>query len=165
MSELISTFGISTVIVILIITIPALINFISWCKKTWKEREHFKEENFQRGREIEARSEAKEARLVRGEMRMGQLEKDVADLKDLIAKQQDLLELLIASDELDIKSWIKAQHEKWVSRQCIDSQTLDLLEQRFSVYESEGGNSWAKKLVEELRALPIIISIDNDDNK
>ena len=90
---------------------------------------------------------------------MTKLEKDVHDLKLIAERQQELIELLIASDELDIKSWIKMQHEKWIPRQCIDSQTLDLLAQRFEIYEQEGGNSWAEKLVNELKALPVVTAI------
>jgi hypothetical protein len=30
------------------------------------------------------------------------------------------------------------------------------LEQRYAVYSAEGGNSWAKKLMDELRALPVV---------
>lgn len=163
MTELISTFGIETVIIVLLVGIPAIVNFIKWCKGLWSTREKFKQENIQKGIEIEARAEEKEARLMHGEARIQHLESDVQDLKVLIANQQQLIELLIKSDELDIKSWIKAQHEKWVSRNCIDSQTLDLLEQRYAIYEREGGNSWAKKLVEELRALPTVTVVTIQD--
>ena len=156
MIELISTYGISTVILILLIAIPAIFNFIKWCKNLWNEREAFKQQNIQKGIQIETEAEHKEARLQNGEARMTKLETDVKDLKDLIAAQQKLIELLIKSDELDIKSWIKMQHERWIPKGCIDSQTFDLLEQRYAVYTSEGGNSWAKKLVEELRALPTV---------
>lgn len=164
MAELISTFGVGTVIIVLLVAIPALVNFITWCKNVWAKREAFKQENIQKGKEIEARAEEKEARLTRGEGRTSQLEKEVADLKILIAKQQDLIGLLIKSDELNIKSWIKAQHEKWIPRQCIDSQTLELLEQRYAIYTKEGGNSWAEKLVKDLRALPIVTVVPVDHN-
>ena len=156
MVELISTYGLTAVILVLLIAIPAIFNFIKWCKGLWQEREKFKQQNIQKGIQIETETEKKEARLQDGEARMTKLEADVKDLKDLIATQQKLIELLIKSDELDIKSWIKMQHERWIPKGCIDSQTFDLLEQRYAVYTSEGGNSWAKKLVEELRALPTV---------
>ena len=156
MGELISTFGIGTVIIILLVGIPAIVNFISWCKGIWKTREQFKQENIEAGRKMEIRKEEKEMRFSNGEARMTNLEEDVKDLKTIIARQQQLIELLVESDELDIKSWIKAQHEKWMPRRCIDGQTLELLCQRFKIYTKEGGNSWAEKLVEDLMALPII---------
>lgn len=156
MAELISTFGIAQVIIILLIGIPSLVKFISWCKELWAAREKFKQENIEKGKAIEARAEEKEARLANGEARIGVLESETKELKALVQAQTKLIDLLIKSDELDIKSWIKAQHEKWVPRKCIDSQTLDLLEQRYAIYTEEGGNSWAKKLVEEMRSLPVV---------
>lgn len=164
-AELISTFGIGSVIIILLIGIPAIVNFITWCKKLWSSREQFRQDSITQGRNLEAREEAEEHRFSAGESRMKTLETDVTDLKNLITKQQALIELLIQSDELDIKSWIKMQHEKWIPRGCIDGQTLELLEQRFAIYTKEGGNSWAEKLMNELRALPVIIAapVDRDN--
>lgn len=156
MVTLIQTYGISMIFITLLIGIPSIVNFIKWCKGLWATREKFKQDNIEKGKQMEARAEQKEARLAKGEARMDKLETDTADLKELIVKQQKLIELLIKSDELDIKSWIKIQHEKWIPKKCIDSQTLDLLIQRFEIYEAEGGNSWAKKLVDELKALPVV---------
>lgn len=156
MAELISSIGIVQIALVLIIAIPAIINFIKWCKGVWGEREKFKQDNINKGRQIEAKEEKEEHRFESGESRIANLETEVADLKKLVA-------LLVESDLLDIKSWIKMQHEKWIPRGCIDSQTLDLLEQRFSVYEREGGNHWAKKLVEELRALPVVTVVQVTD--
>ena len=163
MVELISTFGLGTVVIVLLIAIPAILGVISYGKKLWQTREQFKQENIEKGRRIEALEEEKEARLLRGETRMDNLENDVADLKLFAQRQQELIELLIRSDELDIKSWIKTQHEKWIPRQCIDSQTLELLEQRYAIYTKEGGNSWAEKLVKELRALPTVTVVAIND--
>lgn len=156
MAELIAGMGVETILLVLIVAIPSIIAIITWCKKVWNQREIFKQENIEKGKQIEARAEAKEARLQEGESRMQQLESDVQDLKTIAERQSQLIELLIRSDELDIKSWIKTQHEKWVPRNCIDSQTLDLLEQRFAIYTQEGGNSWAARLVADLRSLPVV---------
>ena len=163
MVELISTFGLSNILIVLLIAIPCLIGFVTWCKGLWAKREKFKQENIEKGKQIEARAEAKETRLQSGETRMTQLETDVKDLKDIVKRQNELIELLILSDELDIKAWIKMQHEKWVPRNCIDSQTLDLLEQRFAIYTKEGGNSWAERLVRDLRALPVVTIVPISD--
>ena len=156
MSGLITTYGIGMVVIVLLVGIPSIFKFIKWCKDLWESREEFKQKNIEHGKKLEAEAEHEEARFSAGEQRMKQLETDVADLKKLVEQQAKLIELLIKSDELDIKSWIKMQHEKWMPRQCIDSQTLDLLEQRYQVYAAEGGNSWAEKLVKDLRALPIV---------
>ena len=163
MASIISTFSLTTVVLVLLIGVPSLFNFVKWCKDMWKSREEFKQENIQKGKDIEAKAEAKEARLQEGESRMTHMENDIKDLKLIISQQKELIELLIKSDELDIKSWIKMQHEKWIPRGCIDSQTLDLLEQRYEIYSKEGGNSWALKLLKEMRALPAVTVVPVTD--
>ena len=154
MAELIATFGFEPVIIILLIAIPSIISMISWCKKLWGQRENFKQANIAQGRSLEKREEQEEERFSSGEARIQDLELQMKTLTDIIIKQQTQIDLLIQSDELDIKSWIKTQHEKWMPKKHIDSQILDLLEQRYAVYTKEGGNSWAEKLMKELRTLP-----------
>lgn len=154
MAGLIETFGLGTVVIILLIGGAAIVKFIEWCKKTWQKRKDFANENQQIGIKKEQELEAREERLAKGEARMDALEENVKKLTEMAEKQQKMIELLIQSDELDIKSWIKAQHEKWIPLGCIDGQTLDILEQRYAIYAKEGGNGWAKKQVEELRKLP-----------
>lgn len=163
MVTLINTYGVSIVVIILLVAIPALVNFIQWCKNLWAKRQEFQSANIQMGRQMEAAEEQNEARLTNGEQRMSQLETDVSELKAIAERQAQLIELLTKSDELDIKSWIKAQHEKWIIKGCIDSQMLDLLEQRYAIYTAEGGNSWAKKLMDELRALPTVTVVSLSD--
>lgn len=156
MADLIAAFGGGTVFIILLIAIPAIIKCIEWCKKIWAVREKFKQENINRGKELELAEITQENKEQEQESRIKVLETSIEKLTTIIEIQQQQLDLLIRSDELDIKSWIKMQHEKWIVHQCIDSQTLDLLEQRYAIYQEEGGNSWAKKLVDELRALPTV---------
>jgi len=43
MPEIITTYGLTTIVIILLVVIPTLLRFISWCKETWKKREDFKE--------------------------------------------------------------------------------------------------------------------------
>jgi hypothetical protein len=77
---------------------------------------------------LERADEQEEERFINGESRIGVLEQEVSELKEIAQNQQKLIELLIQSDELDIKSWIKTQHERWMPLGYIDSQMLDLLE-------------------------------------
>lgn len=157
--QALAVYDIWAVILITVISFAILLGMVEWIKKTWAKREAFKQENIERGKRLEAEAEAREARLVHGEARMDALEANVQKLTALAEAQQKMIELLIQSDELDIKSWIKAQHERWIPLGCIDSQTLELLEQRYSIYTKEGGNSWAEKLVKELRALPTVVNL------
>ena len=163
MVGLLETYSLVSILIILIIAIPSIVSVISWCKKLWSQREKFKQDNIQLGKALEAQDEEEEARLTRDEERIKLLEDNLVELKGLFKIQQEQIALLIKSDELDIKSWIKIQHEKWMPRQCIDSQTLDLIEQRFEIYEKEGGNSWAKRLMKDLRSLPVVTIVPTNE--
>lgn len=163
MVELLGAYSVEQILIILIIGITSVVGVITGAKKLWKQRENFKNSMRQEGRASEAQEEHAEARLTSMEKNISELQTNNAQLQSLLEDQQRLIELLIASDELNIKAWIKEQHDIWVPRGCIDSQVLEVLEQRFAIYAEEGGNSWAKKLMDELRALPTIISIKDEE--
>lgn len=162
MAELFSTFGVGTVLIILIIGIPSIINCITWCKSIWKKRTSFAQENYNHGRQDEAQSESKENRLQNHETELAALKAGLATLTTITTNQQKQIDLLIESDKLSIKAWIKEQHEKWTRCGYIDSQSLELLEDRFKVYTKEDGNSWAEKLMNEMRALPLVTVFQNN---
>ena len=152
----------STVIIVLIVCIPTLIKWIKaiigYIKSVKTEREALIEE----GRKIERASQAANDRFSAGEARITKLESEEADLETRLQTQEKLLSLLIESDQLNIKAWIKSQHEKWMAKKYIDSQSLDLLEARYKIYVREDGNSWAEKLMNDLRALPIVTTVTDE---
>ena len=154
MTALITTYGILPVLITLLVGIPAIVNFIGWCKSTWAKREKFKQEAIQKGRKQEREEEAEENRFSSGEARIDALEANVKLLTTMVTQQKEMIERLTRSDMLDIKSWIKVQHEKYMNQGWIDSQALDLLCQRHEIYKEEGGNSWADCLVDDLKKLP-----------
>jgi hypothetical protein len=49
-----------------------------------------------------------------------------------------------------------------MAKKYIDSQSLDLLESRYKIYVREDGNSWAEKLMNDLRALPIVTTVTDE---
>ena len=61
---------------------------------------------------------------------------------------------LTDSDMHDIKSWIVEKHHKLVEQQWVDDFTMDTIERRYADYKAEGGNSYVKTLMEEIRSLP-----------
>ena len=159
MIELISTYGLSTVVIILLAGIPCIIGFISWCKKIWNNREAFKKEQRNLGRAQEREEEAEEQRFTSGETRIAQLELLVEQQAEMIKELKQITKRLEKSDRLAIKTYIKEQHDIWVPKGCIDGQVLELLEERFKIYQAEGGNSWAEKLMTDMRALPIVVVV------
>lgn len=150
MADLIASFGLGTVVIILIVGIGFIISIINWCKQIWTKREKFKQEQFQEGRKVEAKKEKEEVRLHSAEARIDALEK-VAEQLVAMAQRHE------RSDQLAIKTYIKEQHDIWMVKGFIDGQVLELLETRFAIYQEEGGNSWAEKLMQDLRGLPIAV--------
>ena len=156
MVSLLSSFTLTEVIIILIVAIPALwkglkalINFFANLKKT-------KEVLIQEGKQELLEEIQTIQRFEKGEAEIQQLQKDEKKLTervDLIEKQ---MKLLVQSDMLQIKRMIKDEHDKAMQNKFIDSEMLDLLEQQFKVYELEGGNGWAVKMMKEMRKLPTV---------
>ena len=157
-----STYGFGAVVLILIVGIACLIKIITFCKDLWAKRQKFVETNINKGKAIEAEHEAEESQHKTQEAEIQALKDNVKLLTSIVAQQKDQMALLVESDMLATKAWIKQQHDIWVPRQCIDSQILDLLESKHKIYKKENGNSWADKLMEELRALPLITVIPGE---
>ena len=169
MAELIAAYSLETVIIILIVGIPAIFGIINWCKKLWAIREKFKQEQKRAGRQELQAEEAEEQRFTSGEGRIAQLELLVSQQAGLLEELKKINDRLLRSDRLAIKTYIKEQHDLWVPKGCIDGQVLELLEDRFKIYQEEGGNSWAERLMKDLRALPVATilpiseSLENSD--
>lgn len=64
------------------------------------------------------------------------------------------LKIINTSMMHDIKQWIIEQHKFYMKQGWINIIDLNMLEYRFSDYESLGGNSTIPTLMDELRALP-----------
>lgn len=156
---LLSAYPVWTVLIIAVASILSILKIIDWCKKLWAMRAEFRNKAILEGEKIQACEDAQKEAEKEKEARIAALEKSVTTLNNVVAEQQKLLQLLVESDELDIKAWLKAQHERWIALQCVDSQSLELICQRFDIYAKEGGNSWAQKLVDEIKALPVVTII------
>ena len=162
--ELLQSFDFVTILIILLVSIPSIVSCISWCKKLWKAREAFKKENMREGIRVYQEEEAEEQRFMSGEYRIAQLELLVAQQAQMLDNLQKITQRLEKSDKLAIKTYIKEQHDIWVPKNCIDGQVLELLEDRYKIYREEGGNSWAERLMRDLRSLPIIALVPMQDS-
>lgn len=76
------------------------------------------------------------------------------NINEKIDSLKEDIDRLTVSDMHDIKSWIVDKHHKYIKLGWIDDFTMDTIEQRFSDYTLEGGNSYIAGLVKELRELP-----------
>ena len=157
--ETLSTYPFWTVLIIAMASIIIILKIIDWCKKIWAKRNEFRQAAFLEGERVQQQEDCQAHDKEALEKRLKALENNYIALTNMLEAQQATLNLLKESDELDIKAWIKAQHERWVPTGYIDSQALELVCQRFAIYQKEGGNSWAEKMVEDIKRLTIVTNI------
>lgn len=69
-------------------------------------------------------------------------------------EHQKVLRLLIKSDMDAIKSFIVKEHHHFIEQKWIDDFSLDTIEKRYTHYKEEGGNSYVRDLIKDLRELP-----------
>lgn len=86
------------------------------------------------------------------------LEKNTEAIKQLqnnLTQLTKLINILIASDKDAIKAFITHEHHYFCYQKGqIDDYSLDCIEKRYSHYEEQGGNSFVKNLMIEIRQLP-----------
>ena len=99
------------------------------------------------------------------EFEVNQLKEDQEKIKNDMANYQkndcesfsslnQKLDKLLQSDLAAHKSWFSRMHEETTKRGWISKYDLESVESRFAIYKEEGGNSFVKDLVEEMRDLP-----------
>lgn len=82
-------------------------------------------------------------------------EEENKELDERIRHLDDQIQLLIASDRDDIKTFITKEHHYFCRQQgWIDDYSLDCIEKRYEHYKQEGGNSFVIDLMQEIKALP-----------
>lgn len=88
-------------------------------------------------------------------------EEELSGINSQLSDIKRSINLLIESDKDDIKQSITKQHHYFCYKiGSIDDYSLDCLEKRYSHYKDEGGNSFVKTLMEEVRMLPRKLDID-----
>lgn len=82
-------------------------------------------------------------------------EQVINNLEKNVEQLTKKVNILLDSDRDDIKAFITRQHHYFCYQlKEIDDQSLDCIEKRYSHYQEEGGNSYIKNLMEDLRELP-----------
>lgn len=88
---------------------------------------------------------------------------EIKQLKEMLVQLDGMVKMLIKSDRDDIKAYITREHHYYVYEQkWIDDYTLDCIERRYVHYAEEGGNSFIKTLMGELRRLPKTAPTDSE---
>lgn len=156
MATLVEMYGITTIVIVLLVAIPAIVKFITWLVKLIKSKKNYDKDLKEQGAKEAQEKDRLEARLKEGDERMTKIEIHESKMEEMLEHQQQEISLLIKSDELDIKAYIIEQYNTFIPKKCIDAEIMDTLEQRFQIYKLEGGNGFAERMMNELRSLPIV---------
>lgn len=132
--KLLQQFSLTEIVVFIILftlALKSLISTIDWFKK---RGEKFFYENHQKPKQIQ---------------------ETLKEITDSIEKLNKSVEMLIDSDKDAIKAYITEKHHYFCYNiKEIDLQSLDCIEKRYSHYQEQGGNSYVKDLMMDLRRLP-----------
>lgn len=136
MVELLSTYNGTQIILLLFIVAIATkeaIDLIEYFKKKIKRRV------------VGAVSEEKS---------LEDLNKSILELQIMLQKTNDKVDILMASDKDDIKSWLVHEWRHFQSAPNeLDEFAMDCLEKRYSHYKEEGGNTYIDTIMDDLRTI------------
>lgn len=153
--ELFNTFSGTSIVIFIVMlafAIKGVVTFVDWGYERLKQ--YFDKKH--------STQESKEKILEK----LDSHSKDILEIKEAFAQQQKLINLLVNSDRDDIKAWITEKHHFYCyEKKYIDDYTLDCIEKRFRHYEDEGGNSFVATLMQEIRSLPKISMVMEENNK
>lgn len=151
MLELLQHYSISEIflfIILLALAFKSVVSFFEWFGERIKKAFNIKFGKMSEKEKINKRIENGENFMT--QLREHQKHNDEA-LQDLSKK----IDMLVESDRDDIKAYITKEHHKFCyDRGWIDDFSLDCLEKRFKHYADEGGNSFIRGFMQELRTLP-----------
>ncbi len=151
MKDLVETYSIQEILLFLVTFALAIKGFVSfWDWGYERIRKIFKKEIEQEDEidyiQVQIDEHKKEYNMLKESQE--KLQKDLSNILDKV-------NLLIDSDKDDIKSYITDRHHHFCyQKKWIDDYSLDCIEKRYKHYKDEGGNSFIKDLIEELRGLP-----------
>ena len=144
--------------IMIIVATKSSFDFFDWVKLKYKER--FDKDYQQKVAESLSKEhyESCQKRFQESIEAYDRMDKKIDTLTEQINTRLTLIETsmkrLTDSDMHDIKSWIVEKHHKLIEQQWVDDFTMDTIERRYADYKAEGGNSYIKSLMEEIRALP-----------
>lgn len=134
-------------IVLLALAIKGVISFIDWVNEKIKKAFNKGYNKINEKEEINKRLK-QENDIIKSLQQRQQKTDEI--LKTLTTK----INMLIESDEDAIRAYITKEYHYFCEQGWIDDFSLDCIERRFTHYEKEGGNSFIKALMEDLRKLP-----------
>lgn len=134
--------------VLLAIAIKGAISFFDWAKERLGRvyKKEYAETKNQEDLDVKLQQES---------VAIQKLEKNQAEMMTTMEKLSNKIDALIDSDKDDIKSFLVKEHHYFCyQRGWIDDYSLDCCEKRYKHYVQEGGNSFIKDMMNEIRDLP-----------
>ena len=147
MAELITNYSWSEIILFVIAfaaAIKGVVTFWDWGKDRLR-KVYDKEDKIEEIKSL----------IVENTKQMNEFSNIQAQTIDEIQHLKENITNLTASDKDDIKAWITEKHHHFCyDIKYIDDYSLDCIEKRYAHYVDEGGNSFIRTLMEEIRNLP-----------
>lgn len=140
MTDLLKTYSAQQILIFIIflaVAFKGVVSFMDWIGNRLKKFVYKNEYPDRLQRDIEQQNEK------------------INMLTQSLDKVMIMINMLVESDKDSIKTFITEKHHFYVYEQkWIDDYTLDCIEKRYTHYKDEGGNSFVKQLMDELRELP-----------
>ena len=157
MAELITNYSWSEIILFVIAfaaAIKGVVTFWDWGKDRLR-KVYYKEDKIEEIKNL----------IVENTKQMNEFSNVQAQTIDEIQHLKENIASLTASDKDDIKAWITEKHHHFCyDVKYIDDYSLDCIEKRYSHYKDEGGNSFVKDLMDDLRKLNVYYPYQTDKN-
>lgn len=135
-------------IVLLALAIKGVITFIDWVHEKIKKAFNREQNKIDEKKKILDK-------LDQDEQLIASLQQQQAETDKILSGLSKKIDTLIKSDVDDIRAFITREHHYFCYQKgWIDDFSLECIEQRYSNYVQEGGNSFIKGLMEEIRKLP-----------
>lgn len=136
MSELLNTFDLQTILLVLVFTAIAI-------REGMELYHYFHQKIYGRYQREDNEKDT-----------INDMQATLQTVLDQVKQISNKIDLLQESDRDSIKSWIVMLYHKYKEDDTqLDSMQMDLLERRYKHYKEEGGNSYIDELMEELRTI------------
>jgi hypothetical protein len=158
MATLFAEYSLSQIIIFLIAIVVFLKggwDLIDFFKGKYKDKFNKDYNQKEKEKELEQHYEACKEQHVETLETYNRLEDKIDNISESVSKLSDEVQRLTISDKNDIKQFIVREYHYFVEqKKWIDDYSLDCILLRYEDYKAEGGNSYIKTLIEELKALP-----------
>lgn len=166
MAQLLNDYSLHEILIFLVVFafgIKSFFTFWDWTAERLRKVFHKENQQDLDREKIHQLSESQEKligdveKLTLDRDKLHRLSENQEKLINDVGKITGKIDMLIESDKADIKAYVTEKHHYFVyDKKWIDDHSLDSLEKRFEHYEAEGGNSFVKGLMSEIRQLPKI---------